>query len=94
MHWRYVAAAGFAAAWYGFYLALVVVQTRMFAEVNSKLPFEQRIGIVGPSSDRSRIIRLHRQYYPDSRLVRRFYTYWWGNVLSGTAALACVIHFK
>ena len=79
----------------------LVLQFRMISvfrkirdQVNERLPAESRISEVAPSWRRTTVVRLHKQFFPNSQLPKQIYPLWWGMSLLFLAALACVVRFK
>ena len=66
---------------------------QMKADVNRMLPPEGQFGDWGPSWNQGRIIKLHRQFYPNSTLSRDLYRWWWAMTAAFIGALACVVRF-
>ena len=73
-----------------FQLRMISVFSRLKREVNAQLSEEQRIPEWGLSLLRGRVIRLHRYYFPASRLRREMYVAWYIEMALFLAALCCV----
>lgn len=76
-----------------FQLKCIFVFTQMRDDVNRALGPGEQISAFGPSWLRGKIIKLHRQHYLGSTLPRNLYRWWWAEIISFMAALACVIRF-
>lgn len=71
----------------------IAIFSRMMDEVNACLLAANRVPEVGPSYLRGKVIDLHKQFFPDSRL--RHQLYWWhsfGTILF-LAAIGSVVRF-
>ena len=77
-----------------FQIFIILAFSKIRKEVNGIASANERVPVFGPSSERGRAIKLHKQYYPHSDLRRKFYVAWAGQVLFGMVALACVLQFK
>jgi hypothetical protein len=93
MHLRYVFAASFAVLWLVSKLWLVSVWNDLIDQVNTMALPKDRIPEGGSIANR-RAIRLHRQFFPQSRLRKKLNYLYWMNGLSGLSAIACVVQFK
>ena len=74
-------------------LGMIAVFRRMMSEVNAALPQESKIPGVGVSLLRGRVIKLHRAYFPASRLRKQMYALWVIEVCAFTLGLGCIIRF-
>ena len=79
---------------FAFHLRTIFVFRRMMNQVNGALPADSRIPEIGPSWLQGRVIKLHRQFFPDSTLRRELYALWWLTTAAFLSALACVVSFK
>ena len=78
---------------FAFQLRAILLFRRMRLEVNARVPEDARIPAVGLSLLRGRVIRLHRQLFPSSRLRRDLYAWWFAEIAMFVSALACVLRF-
>lgn len=78
----------------GCQLRAIWIFGQMRDAVNSSLPDNDRIPEIGPSTLQGKVIRLHRQMFPTSKLRRRLYQWWWAEVIAFTAAVVCWARFK
>jgi hypothetical protein len=76
-----------------FQLKCILIFIRMRDDVNRALPSDRQFKALGPGWLRGEIIKFHREHYPESRLPRNLYQWWWAEMASFVAALACVIRF-
>ncbi len=75
-------------------LRMIVIFRRMISDVNAVLPRDTRIPAIGPSWLRGRVIQLHRQFFPASRLRRKLYGTWIIAMLAFASALICVVRLS
>ena len=78
---------------FGLQVRLILLFRQMMSEVNGILPADSQIPELGPSWLRGRTIRLHRQFFPASRLRKKVYILWTLMMATFIFALACVISF-
>lgn len=74
-------------------LRVIFLFSQMMDEVNRLLPGESQIPAFGPSWLRGKVFRLHRQFYPASKLRRNVYKWWVIEMIAFLTALACVVRF-
>ena len=91
---RYICAATLFAVAIGFQINSIRLFWKMKDDVNQVLPHESQIPEFGPSWLQGKVIRLHRQHYPNSILCRNLYRSWWVTLAAFVSALACVVRFK
>jgi hypothetical protein len=72
---------------------MIEVFRQMIREVNGALPAGSAVPKFGPSWIRGRVIRLHRQFFPESGLRKKLYKVWWLQTAAFISALACVLRF-
>jgi hypothetical protein len=89
----YFAAALFLIA-IAFQVKGIFIFRRMMNEVNGLLPPGDQIPEIGPSWLRGRVIKLHRQFFPESTLRKEMYTVWSLQTAIFLSAVACVVRFK
>ena len=90
---RFFIGGGFLVVTFVLQLCMIAVFRRMMCEVNAALPEESRIPEVGLSLLRGRVIKLHRAYFPASRLRKQMYAWWVAEVCAFMLGLGCVIRF-
>ena len=89
----YLAAALFLFA-IAFQVKSIFIFRRMMNEVNGLLPPGDQIPEIGPSWLRGRVIKLHRQFFPESTLRKEMYTLWSLQTAMFLSAVACIVSFK
>ncbi len=72
---------------------LIYVFKQMIHDVNGALPAGTAVPTFGPSWIRGGVIRLHRQFFPESGLRKKLYGVWWWEMAAFLSALACVVRF-
>jgi hypothetical protein len=77
-----------------FQVRAIFIFRRMMKEVNESLPGEAQIPEFGGSWLRGKVIRLHRQFFPNSSLARKLYIAWWICMALFISSLACVIRIQ
>ena len=76
-----------------FQLRMSALSRRMRQEVNEALPGDSRIPSIGLSTLRGEVIKLHRQFFPASRLRKQVYWLWSLEMAAFVAALAFILRF-
>jgi hypothetical protein len=66
----------------------------MMNAVNATLPPESRIPDIGPSWLRGKVIRLHKQRFPESQLRKELYGFWFAMLAAFLVAVGSVVSFK
>jgi hypothetical protein len=74
-------------------LRMIYVFRQMIREVNGALPAGSAVPMFGPSWIRGGVIRLHRQFFPESGLRKKLYRVWGLEMAAFISALACVSRF-
>jgi hypothetical protein len=91
---RYVAGALLLLAAFLLQLRMIAVFRQMIREGNSAAPAGFAVPTFGPSWIRGGVIRLHRQFFPDSGLRKKLYRVWGLEMAAFISALACVLRFS
>jgi hypothetical protein len=76
-----------------FQLKMIGVFRQMIRELSGALPAGSAVPEFGPSWIQGGVIRLHRQFFPESRLRKKLYKVWWLQTAAFFSALACVMRF-
>lgn len=90
---RFVAGAFLLAIALVLQLRMSALSRRMRDEVNEALPADSRIPSIGLSTLRGEVIKLHRQFFPTSRLRKQVYWSWLLEMVAFVTALAFMLRF-
>ena len=90
---RFILGSALIAAACAVQLRLILLFSQMMDEVNGILPGDAQIPELGPSWLSGKVIKLHRQFFPNSKLRRRLYIGWTLETAIFLSGLACIIRF-
>jgi hypothetical protein len=79
---------------FGIHLKGIFIFRRMMDQVNGVLQANCQIPEIGPSWLQGKVIKLHRQFFPDSTLRKELYVFWCLTTATFLSALACIVEFR